>query len=760
MLASVGVLPSLLAPLGLTVNPAKCELTCFLMDTVTHPDDQAALLSFQQTGLKINTHSFRLLGCVVGSDDAAVQRELDTNPCFQVDQLTAFRRLPHLPHQSAMLALQYLTGSVLSNRLRAMTPSSTCRHAELYDQQVLKAIHRMVGITAADGQKFDHQLRWPLSTTGFGLISAVQIAPGAYLAGAECTLRCSPAFAEVWQDVRPLDPQCSMYVAIDDSLNRIAALVNELVPGGTAPGNDADMAALLPASAAEFVPHYRSSPPACSIQSAVTHRISTLSFIARVTQAGKDKARADVARLKALRVAGSSLWLQTLPTTPLLRLSDVQWRWAARLRLGMHVPIGEQGAGQGCTHPHASVREGWHPLCCTSQYGAAITERHNAVLRIIAHHSRLILLNPRLEPTELFPDSEQRPDIQLDLPDITLLADVTVAHPTAQSWRQLACSAGAEAVGNKREAVKDNDYKRVAKESGMEFTAIVLYTYGGFHRSALRYVKQLGGALDTASSLYSLTEWKRSLKEHMAMAVQRGSADIMILHSQRARSAGVGRVWKRHHARLRQLARGQEQLVTPPIGWYRSDSRIAGLMDLSHSSSAGGGSGSTNTTVNPVRDDSAPSSRLSKFVVNARDNDTITVSVSPVVDNDLRDVMAAGEVRQPMLVQDMDADITVAMSELQNIHIVQNGNDVNTVNTVNTVNSDVNSLNEAGCDRADERSEVPGAPSSLSRASTLYTLYATVRAVRDTVNVQTVVGGNVGENACGGDMMEECSDRA
>jgi Reverse transcriptase (RNA-dependent DNA polymerase) len=686
-------LPSLLVPLGLTVNPAKCELTCFRMDTVTHPDDQAALKLFQQTGLKVNTHSFRLLGCVVGSDDASVQRELATHRDFQADQLTAFRRLPQLRRQAAMVALQYLTGSVLSNRLRAMTPSSTLHHAESYDRQVLKAIHRMVGITAADGQTFDHQLRWPLSTGGFGLISAVQIAPSAYLAGAECTLRHSPAFTEVWTDVRPLDPQCSMYVAIDDSLARITALVDDLAPKGTGPRHDTEMAVLLPNSAAEFVPHYRSSPPACSIQSAVTHRISTLSFIARVAQAGKDKAKADVARFQALRVAGSSLWLQTLPTTPLLRLSDAQWRWAARLRLGMPVPIGEQGAGQGCVHPHASVREGWHPLCCTSQYGAAITGRHNAVLRTIAHHSRLILLNPRMEPTDLFADSEERPDIQLDLPDITLLADVTVAHPTAQSWRNLACSAGAAAVGDKREAAKDTAYKRVAEESGMDFTAIVLYTYGGFHRSALRFIKRLGGALDTASSLYSLTEWKRSLKEHMAMAVQRGSADIMILHTQRARRAGVGHVWKRHHARLRQLARVQEQLATPPISWHRSDGRIAGLMDLSPPSSAGDGSGSPNTSVGPVRaDDSASPSGVSEFDVNASDNDVIIATVSPIVDDDMSDVVVAEEVRQPISIQNIDVDFPTPASELAGVHVEHNVNNVHDVNTVNDVNTDVHAV--------------------------------------------------------------------
>jgi len=282
----------------------------------------------------------------------------------------------------------------------------------------------------------------------------------------------------------------------------------------------------------------------------------------------------------------------------------------------------------------------------------------------------------------------------------------------------------------------------------MDFTAIVLYTYGGFHRSALRFIKRLGGALDTASSLYSLTEWKRSLKEHMAMAVQRGSADIMILHSQRARSAGVGRVWKRHHARLRQLARVQEQLVPPPIGWYRSDGRITGLMDLSPSSSAGDGSGGADTSVDPVRDNSAPSLGVSELVVNASDNNVISATVSPVVDNDLSDIVASEEVRQPILVQNIGIDPFLSMSDLEKVHVVHDAY---------TVHSEA--IDEAGCERAAEQSVVLEPPSLSAFVSALHTVYATTSAVRDNVSVQSV-GGVVGVGGGGVGMMDECDGDA
>jgi hypothetical protein len=75
----------------------------------------------------------------------------------------------------------------------------------------------------------------------------------------------------------------------------------------------------------------------------------------------------------------------------------------------------------------------------------------------------------------------------------------------------------------------------------MKFSAFVLYTYGGFHRSALSFVKQMGSAVDPATCLTSYTRWKQDLMERIAIAVQRGNADIMIQHSVRMR----GKTWPR-----------------------------------------------------------------------------------------------------------------------------------------------------------------------------------------------------------------------
>jgi hypothetical protein len=199
-------LPALLEPLGLRLNAAKCELTCFHADALQHPGDIDALEAFRTAGVAINTRALKVLGCIVGASDVITAQELCQRPSFRADQRVAFQRLPLLSKPTGYLALAQLTGTVLTNRLRAMSPSATESHAQDYDREVLRIAHALVGIREVDGDRYDEQLRSPTRLGGLGLLSAARITPAAYLAGAECTLRSSPVFSTVWSAADELDP--------------------------------------------------------------------------------------------------------------------------------------------------------------------------------------------------------------------------------------------------------------------------------------------------------------------------------------------------------------------------------------------------------------------------------------------------------------------------------------------------------------------------------------------------------------------------
>jgi hypothetical protein len=196
---------------------------------------------------------------------------------------------------------------------------------------------------------------------------------------------------------------------------------------------------------------------------------------------------------------------------------------------------------RGCNKNDAHTGDSWHSLACLQLSGRPITDRHNKVLNVLARFCSLMQVLARTEPAALCHDSNKRPDIQIDLPAETLLSDVTISHPSTKSWRKVAAKRGVEAVGDEREVEKDDKYAAMAKAIDMEFIPFVLYTYGGFHSSALKVIQKMAESLDPACCLLSRAEWKRMLMQHIAIAVQRGNADIMIQASQRSREALLGR---------------------------------------------------------------------------------------------------------------------------------------------------------------------------------------------------------------------------
>ena len=102
-----------------------------------------------------------------------------------------------------------------------------------------------------------------------------------------------------------------------------------------------------------------------------------------------------------------------------------------------------------------------------------------------------------------------------------------------------AAKRGVAAVGDERAQQKDDKYAAMAKMVDAEFSAFVLYTYGGFHSSALSFIDKLAAGCDPAVALVPLADWKDDLKDRIAVCVQRHTADIVIDDARRARMASI-----------------------------------------------------------------------------------------------------------------------------------------------------------------------------------------------------------------------------
>ena len=175
--------------------------------------------------------------------------------------------------------------------------------------------------------------------------------------------------------------------------------------------------------------------------------------------------------------------------------------WAAQFRLGVPVPVITSDCG-GCGSKDAYLDDCYHSLGCVSHSGRTITDRHNQLLMIIARYCQILRWHCRVEPRGLDKVKRTRPDIQIDLPDRSLLIDVTISHPSCKTWRNKTVRRDVlldtNVVGDAREAQKRKTYAKTAEIVEMNFEAVVFYTHGGFHASAIRFIRTLTDSLDPA----------------------------------------------------------------------------------------------------------------------------------------------------------------------------------------------------------------------------------------------------------------------
>ena len=69
-------------------------------------------------------------------------------------------------------------------------------------------------------------------------------------------------------------------------------------------------------------------------------------------------------------------------------------------------------------------------------------------------------------------------------------------HPLSPSACKTNNSRVVERIGNKSESAKNDKYEAMAQLVDCRFSPLVFYSYGGFHRSALSFIKAMATALD------------------------------------------------------------------------------------------------------------------------------------------------------------------------------------------------------------------------------------------------------------------------
>ena len=236
------------------------------------------------------------------------------------------------------------------------------------------------------------------------------------------------------------------------------------------------------------------------------------------------------ARLLAVSAPDSGAWVQTLPSRNLgLHLTDREIRVAVGLRLG---------ASLVTPHPCGSCgslvdSQGMHGLTCKSSAGRI--RRHALANDVLVRSLRKAEIEADLEPRNLVPNSELRPDGVSRVKwsrGKSLAWDFTCPDTLASSHLPLT-SVQAGAAAAKAEANKRQKYSSLEQTGEYIFYPIAIESLGPWGESAKEFCCELGARLARVSGdARSLT----FLKQRISLAIQRGNA-IAVLNTLKARAA-------------------------------------------------------------------------------------------------------------------------------------------------------------------------------------------------------------------------------
>jgi hypothetical protein len=124
---------------------------------------------------------------------------------------------------------------------------------------------------------------------------------------------------------------------------------------------------LLPHDPSTFFHHF-TNLRLPNVQQALSQRTQNLQLLARLNAAKRSKGSQDQARLLSLQAKHPSRWLQVVPTTNESRLTDTQYYWASRLRLGLNVSYSVDNSDcPSCGETNALCNDSWHALSCLTQ---------------------------------------------------------------------------------------------------------------------------------------------------------------------------------------------------------------------------------------------------------------------------------------------------------------------------------------------------------------------------------------------------------
>ena len=529
VMVALDALQRLLPSVSLKCNTAKSHFAYF------HQDDAPLMQSIRdrlaENNIEEHFEWMELVGGVVGKDDTAIRTGLTSLSNASAGRDAFFRRLQfdELSVQSAMLLLRQSAVPQLNYLLRCTPPVCVAEQATTFDENVLDSARTKlrVGRWERGLVNVTRQLRAALRHGGFGLTSAVHTSPAAYL-GSLAAVHACPVFADYREkDGSPLPASSQLH-------GWIASSMNEMQKAAPTCG----MLGLLPASASVFFQHFASQPPAASssLQSALSKQAKSYQHDATLS-AAKEKKKQDsgqaLAHVTAITASKAWAWKNVRPTSAELRLTDTQYRLAARLNLGLSPQCASIGTALPnecfyCKKADVLAKEPWHLLSCNKAIKREVYMRHNEVVNALWSTVLAVGGQAVREPVGLEFDDGRRPDLQLVFPGQHVLTDAVVVHPMAPGYVNNGTSLSATGAACALQRTKRQKYMKTAARHEAMLLPFAVETCGGMAPDAVRLLRLIARAGHEQLGMLPVEHIARQLVGAVAMAVQRGTAMVYL----------------------------------------------------------------------------------------------------------------------------------------------------------------------------------------------------------------------------------------
>jgi hypothetical protein len=375
----------------------------------THSLSADILDTLRTHNIGVELHYARVLGAIIGASEGDIARGLREYWENDLSMSPFFRRIDsgHLSVQISMLLLRQCGVPKLHYLLRCLPPLLSGGVASQFDELVMQSALEQLDIRVEEqAAHVKFWLRATLSHGGFGLSSAVETAPRAYISSLAAMAASSSTslFASYCDGSQTLDSTSNLYEWINHALKQLKSSLH----------NDADVAVPpshkptppLPTSPDALFPFYNRLPKnAIHLQSTLTQKATKLQLHHAASELELQYDRTLVkAHILSITAPYAHVWKTVHPTSSLHVLTDAHYRIAARLNLLL--PPHHNQMPRDCTScrkPDAFERDAWHHLSCNTHKRREINARHNAVLLALYSHVRYAGGAATMEPSDHVP---------------------------------------------------------------------------------------------------------------------------------------------------------------------------------------------------------------------------------------------------------------------------------------------------------------------------------------------------------------------